>query len=99
MVHIKYMAQKTIETIKKMRKSNKTLCTWNNIVDKIVICDNVTTLNDMAVKKFTSDIYLFYTNKTFKLKNVRFDVHNYIQFITCTINSISLLHFNSITIL
>ena len=42
---------KTIETIKKMRKSNKTLCTWNKIVDKIVICDNVTTLNDMAVNK------------------------------------------------
>ena len=42
---------KTVETIKKMRKSNKTLCTWNKIVDKIVICDNVTTLNDMAVNK------------------------------------------------
>ena len=42
---------KTVETIKKMRKSNKTLCTWNKIVDKIVICDNVRTLNDMVVSK------------------------------------------------
>ena len=37
--------------IKKMRKSNKTFCTRNKIVDKIVICDNVPTLNDMAVNK------------------------------------------------
>ena len=51
MVHIGHLEQKTIETIEKMRKSNKTLCTWNKIVDKIVICDNVTTLNDMAVNK------------------------------------------------
>ena len=33
------------------QKIKQNLCTWNQIVDKIVICDNVTTLNDMAVRK------------------------------------------------
>ena len=51
---MQWMKRKKVEgceMLDKIRKSNKNLYTWNKIVDKIVICDNVTTLNDMAVRK------------------------------------------------